>query len=106
MSYRFMRMIVFFDLPTDTADDRRNYRKFRTGLIKNGFIMMQESVYCRLLMNSTADQSVREAIRKLRPPKGIVQMMTVTEKQFSKIEYLTGEFHSDIISSDERMIVL
>lgn len=101
-----MRMIVFFDLPTDTADDRRNYRKFRTGLIKNGFIMMQESVYCKLLMNSTADQSVREAIRKLRPPKGIVQMMTVTEKQFSKIEYLTGKFHSDIISSDERMIVL
>ena len=106
MSYRFMRMIVFFDLPTDTLEDRRNYRKFRTGLVKNGFIMMQESVYCKLLMNSTADQSVREAVRRIRPPKGIVQMLTITEKQFSKIEFLTGEFHSDIVSSDERMIVL
>ena len=101
-----MRMIVFFDLPTDTIEDRRNYRKFHTGLVKNGFIMMQESVYCKLLMNSSADQSVRETVRKLRPPKGIVQMLTITEKQFSKIEYLTGEFHSDIISSDERMIIL
>ena len=101
-----MRMIVFFDLPTDTLVDRRNYRKFRTGLVKNGFIMMQESVYCKLLMNSTADQSVREIVRKIRPPKGIVQMLTITEKQFSKIEYLIGEFHSDIISTDERMIVL
>ena len=101
-----MRMIVFFDLPTDTLEDRRNYRKFRTGLVKNGFIMMQESVYCKLLMNSTADQSVREAVRRIRPPKGIVQMLTITEKQFSKIEFLTGEFHSDIVSSDERMIVL
>ena len=33
-------------------------------------------------------------------------MLTVTEKQFSKMEYLTGEFHSEVIDSDERMIVL
>ena len=101
-----MRMLVFFDLPTETPEDRRNYRKFRGGLIKAGFIMMQESVYCKLLLNTTADQTVREAVRKLRPPKGIVQIMTVTEKQFSKIEYLTGNFHSDIISSSERLIIL
>lgn len=101
-----MRMIVFFDLPTETVEDRRNYRRFRNGLVKNGFIMMQESVYCKLLLNSTADQTMREAIRKLRPPSGIVQIMTVTEKQFSKIEYLTGQFHSDIISTDERTVIL
>lgn len=101
-----MRMIVFFDLPTETAEDRRNYRKFRNGLVKNGFIMMQESVYCKLLMNNTADQYVREAVKKMKPPKGIVQLLTITEKQFSGIEYLTGEFHSDIISSDERMVIL
>ena len=101
-----MRMIIFFDLPTDTMEDRRNYRKFRNGQIKNGFIMMQESVYCKLLMNSTANQSVREAVKKLRPPKGTVQMLTITEKQFAKIEFLTGEFHSDVIRSDERMIIV
>lgn len=106
MSYRFMRMIVFFDLPTETAEDRRNYRRFRNGLVKNGFIMMQESVYCKLLLNSTADQTAREVIRKLRPPSGLVQILTITEKQFSKIEYLTGSFYSDILSSDERTVVL
>ncbi|HIT34400.1 MAG TPA: CRISPR-associated endonuclease Cas2 [Candidatus Faecousia intestinigallinarum] len=101
-----MRMMVFFDLPTETAADRRVYRRFRNELIRNGFLMMQESVYCKLLMNTTADQAVRETIRKVRPPKGIVQILTITEKQFSKIEYLTGEFKSDIINTDERMIVL
>lgn len=106
MSYRFMRMIIFFDLPTETVEDRRHYRKFRNGLIRQGFIMMQESVYCKLLLNTSADQTAREAVRKLRPPKGIVQMMTITEKQFSKIEYLTGTSHSDVISTDERMIEL
>ena len=97
---------MFFDLPTETIEDRRNYRKFRNGLVKNGFIMMQESVYCKLLMNSTADQAVRETIRKISPPRGIVQMLTITEKQFSKIEFVTGEFHSDIVSSDERLVIL
>lgn len=106
MSYRFMRMIVFFDLPTETSEDRRNYRRFRSGLLKSGFIMMQESVYCKLLMNSTADRYVCEAVRKIKPPKGTVQMLTITEKQFAGIEYLTGKFHTDVISTDERMIVL
>lgn len=106
MSYRFMRMMVFFDLPTDTAADRRNYRKFRNGLIKNGFIMMQESVYCKLILNTTAEIYVREAVKKIRPPKGLVQILTITEKQFSKIEFLIGEYKSDVISSDERMIVI
>ena len=101
-----MRMIVFFDLPTETMEDRRNYRKFRNGLVRNGFIMMQESVYCKLLLNSTAEQLVREAVRKIKPPKGIVQLLSITEKQFSGIEFLTGEFHSDIIDTDERMIIL
>ncbi len=47
MSYRFMRMIVFFDLPTKTTADLREYRKFRKLLITNGFVMMQESVYTK-----------------------------------------------------------
>ena len=45
-----MRVLVMFDLPTETSIQRRNYRKFRKSLIKNGFIMMQESVYIKLAM--------------------------------------------------------
>ena len=69
-------------------------------------IMMQESVYCKLLLNSTAEQLVQEAIRKIKPPKGVIQLLTITEKQFAGIEYLVGKFHSDIIDSDERMVIL
>jgi CRISPR-associated protein Cas2 len=101
-----MRMLVFFDLPTLTAEDRRNYRDFRKMLIRNGFLMLQESVYCKLLMNSTAQFAMAEIIRAYRPPSGVVQMLTVTEKQFAKMEYITGEWKSDVIDSDERMIEL
>ena len=38
MSYRYMRILVFFDLPVTTAEDRRVYQSFRKYLIKNGFI--------------------------------------------------------------------
>ncbi len=48
MSYRFMRVLVFFDLPVQTSEDMKNYRLFRKKILKNGFFMMQESVYCRM----------------------------------------------------------
>lgn len=44
MSYRYMRILVFFDLPVVTDEERRIYRTFRKYLIKNGFLMLQESV--------------------------------------------------------------
>lgn len=106
MSYRFMRLLVFFDLPTDTAEDKRSYRQFRKTLIKNGFIMLQESVYCRMFITQTAADSVMTNVRKSKPPAGVVQMLSVTEKQFAKMEYLVGEYSSEVIDSDERLIIL
>ena len=49
-----MRLIVFFDLPTQTDKDLIEYRKFRNFLIKNGFIMMQKSVYSKLVLNNNS----------------------------------------------------
>ena len=101
-----MRILVFFDLPTETAEDKREYRRFRKVLVKSGFLMMQESVYCRMLLTPSAGQAVLEVIRKNRPPEGTVQMMTVTEKQFAAMEYITGTHCSEVIDSDERLVIL
>ena len=106
MSYRFMRTIVFFDLPVGTTQQRREYARFHRFLIKNGFLMMQESVYCKLTLNATVQNSLLNNIRKNKPPAGVVQLLNVTEKQFSKIEYLVGEYQGDIINTDERLIEL
>ena len=101
-----MRLLVFFDLPTLTSEDKRNYRNFRKTLVKNGFIMLQESVYCRIFLNQSAERAAMEIIRKNKPPQGCVQMLSVTEKQFMNMEYLVGEYKSEIIDSDERLIIL
>ena len=104
MSYRFMRVLVMFDLPTESSIQRRNYRKFRKSLIKNGFIMMQESVYVKLAMNQGSADLMVKSIRKLCPEEGIVQVLQTTEKQFSKMEFLVGESQTEYVDSDERFI--
>lgn len=105
MSYRFMRVIVFFDLPTLTSENRREYTRFRKFLIKNGFLMMQESVYTKMALNQTAAMSVVESVRKNKPLEGLVQMMTVTEKQYNRMEYVCGSFNSEVLCTDERLVV-
>lgn len=101
-----MRILIFFDLPTETLENKREYRKFHRFLVKNGFLMMQESVYCRMLLTPSSGKAVLDIIRKNRPTEGIVQILTVTEKQFAGMEYITGEHHSEVVDSDERLIIL
>ena len=101
-----MRLLVFFDLPTETSNDRRNYRKFRKGLLLNGFFMIQESVYCRMVLNKTSERTAMANIYRIRPPHGLVQVLTVTEKQFAEMQCITGESTHDVIDSDERVVIL
>lgn len=101
-----MRLLIFFDLPTDTAKDRKRYREFRKLLINEGFIMMQESVYAKLTLNNSIANSTKDKIYKNKPPKGIIQMLTITEKQFSSIEYIVGEKTSKVVDDTERMVIL
>lgn len=101
-----MRILLFFDLPTDTPRDRKIYSKFRKLLINEGFIMMQESVYTKLALNNSVVNSVKDKIYKNRPPKGIVQMLAITEKQFNSIEYIVGKKDSNVLDNTERMIII
>ena len=101
-----MRVIVFFDLPTETNDEKREYRAFRSFLIKNGFVMMQESVYSKIVLNNTVLDAVCRNIRRNKAKKGLIQVLTVTERQFEKMEFLLGDSRGDIINTDERFIEL
>ena len=101
-----MRVLVFFDLPTETSRDRKIYSKFRKFLIKEGFIMMQESVYCKLTLNNSVTNSIRDKIEKNKPNKGIVQMLVITEKQFASMEYIVGEKNYNNVDNTERLLIL
>ena len=106
MRDRVMRTMVFFDLPNVYLRDKKNYIKFRKYLINEGFIMMQESVYSKLVLNSQQSTLLINRIRKNAPKRGIIQVMTITEKQYSQIEYIIGETQSKIIDTEDKLIVL
>lgn len=95
-----------FDLPTITPEDRRNYRKFKKGLLTNGFFMLQESVYCRMVLNQSAESNIRDAVKRIKPPDGFVMILSVTEKQFAKADFVVGSFKSNILDTDDRITIL
>ena len=106
MSYRFMRVIVFFDLPVKTVQDRREYARFRKKLVKNGFVMMQQSVYSKIALNQNNAAGICAGVRKCKPPAGVVQILTVTEKQYAKMELMVGCNDSNVVATDERLLIL
>lgn len=97
---------MLFDLPITTSENIRQYTKFRKFLLKSGFVMMQESVYCKLALNATVAEAIVGNLRKNKPEAGLVQVLTMTEKQFQKIEFIVGTSKNNILDSDERLVIL
>lgn len=106
MNYRFMRIIIFFDLPTLTSANRRHYRKFVKEMKKEGFIMLQESVYTKLAITHAQSQLIKGRLNKHLPPEGLVFALTVTEKQFGDMDILVGENQTNIVSDGSRLVEL
>ena len=101
-----MRVLVFFDLPVVTSMQRREYTKFRKFLLKSGFMMLQESVYCKIALNGTVAQGIIDSVHKNKPPEGLVQLLTVTEKQYAKMDLIIGDIKKEILDSDERLVII
>lgn len=106
MNYKFMRLMLFFDLPMLTDKDRREYNRFHKYLLRNGFIMMQKSVYTKLVINNVTSAAVKQRVRDNVPNEGIVELLEITENQFSKIEYLVGEEQQLVIDTVDRLVEL
>lgn len=86
-----MWVIVLFDLPTETAQDRKNYTIFRKKLLDDGFVMMQYSVYMR---HSASDENALVHAKRVKawlPPDGEVRIIKITDKQFGRIEVFFGK---------------
>lgn len=105
--FRIMRLIVMFDLPTETSSDRRNYRKFRKFLIENGYSMMQYSIYSKIILNHSVLNFQKENLKRHAPPDGYIDLLLVTEKQFANMETIVGDDNrTNQETSTKRMIVL
>ncbi len=86
-----MWLFVFFDLPTETKKDRRNAQQFRKNLLKDGFDMMQFSVYMRHFASIESADAHEKRIKLLLPPLGKVSILRITDKQFGNIMNFWGK---------------
>ena len=106
MSYRYMRMMLFFDLPVETNTQKRDYRHFVKNLKKLGYYMLQETGYVKLGIDTQHVDSSMQKIKAFLPKNGNIMVLNITEKQFSNINVLLGENTTDVVNSDERIIEL
>lgn len=104
---RFMRILLFFDLPMESNKDKKEYRKFIKFLTGEGFIRLQYSVYCKLCINNDSAQTEIKRIKLNSPSQGDIRMMSITENQFQKIINI-NETHSlqESITTTNRLVII
>ncbi|WP_246022594.1 CRISPR-associated endonuclease Cas2 [Filimonas effusa] len=97
-AYRIMWVLVFFDLPTETKKDRKQYALFRKRVLADGFQMFQFSMYIRHCSSRENADVHLKRIKSILPPKGHVGIMCVTDKQFGMMEIFRGH---DLVNGPE-----
>ena len=104
---RFMRIILMFDLPTETSQDLKNYRDFVKYLKIEGFIRVQYSVYSKLCINHDAAQTAAKRLRGNTPLTGDVRYMIVTERQYLNIVNVNNvySFQEKMTTADRTLFI-
>jgi len=89
--YRAVWIFAMFDLPTDTKKARRDYTYFRKNLLKDGFTMLQYSVYVRHCASEENGDVHYKRVSAFLPPDGEVRVLTITDKQFGRMHTFWGK---------------
>jgi CRISPR-associated protein Cas2 len=93
--YRILWIFVYFDLPTTTKKDRKAYTDFRKGLMKDGFSMIQYSIYARHCNSRENSEVHKKRVKRLLPKKGHVIIFEITDAQFGRMEFCIGQSNTD-----------
>ena len=89
--YKAMWLFAMFDLPVDKPELRREYTQFRKALLKEGFTMLQYSVYAHYARSEESEQVYRGKVHAALPSHGQVRLVSVTDRQFEKMEIFVGK---------------
>lgn len=91
-------LLVMFDLPTLTNQQRRHSNAYRNLLLDSGFSRAQLSVYSRYLINATAALPVINFLKQTVPEEGYVRIFQLTDRQWAGGWHLFG---SEYVAADE-----
>lgn len=103
--YSALWLFAMFDLPVDTKRARREYTRFRKALISQGFLMLQFSVYARYCASEEAGEVYRGHIHAVLPPDGQVRLLSVTDRQFGKMEVYYGKMREEPEQAPQQLLL-
>lgn len=107
METKFMRMMLFFDLPSVNDIDKKNYLKFSKFLKNNGFIMMQFSIYTKIVTTTHNVNYYKSKVYKNAPKHGNIRILVITEKQYNSMELIIGnKSFTEEFNDNNRMKVI
>lgn len=85
-----MWLMVLFDLPVGSREERRKATRFRNMLLDEGFTMKQFSIYQRYFENRAKAESAADRIGNRTPPMGNVSTLFLTDKQIALVRNYAG----------------
>ncbi len=103
--YQGMWLVTMFDLPVDDAKARRAYTQFRKSLIKGGFSQLQFSIYARYYDSEETSHAGRGIVHAALPAEGEVRVLSITDKQFGKMEVFTGKKRQESEKPHEQLLL-
>lgn len=103
---RFMYLFVMFDLPVMTRDERKAASQFRNFLKKDGFDMMQYSVYTRICRGQDAVDKHIKRLRSALPLDGGVRALQITDKQYARMMILVGNRKKQEEKGADQLVLL
>jgi len=107
-SFKIMWLMLMFDLPTSHKKDRKRYQWFHKELEREGYIMIQYSVYGKIFSSSESalygKKRIKEFIDK-NVKHGNIRILIFTDKQFANMEIIIGEKIEDEENEPKQLLL-
>jgi CRISPR-associated protein Cas2 len=100
-----MWLFTMFDLPVDDKAARKEYARFRKILLRHGFTMLQYSVYARYCPSEEAADAYRNHVAAAVPPHGQVRLVSITDRQFGKMQVFFGKKRQPVEDPPMQMVL-
>lgn len=101
-----MWLFVFFDLPVGTKAERGAATQFRNFLKRDGYMMLQFSVYARVCRGDEAVDKHLQRVTRSLPKRGSVRTLQVTDKQYGRMRLLLGQLEKTERAAPQQMVLL
>ncbi|MFT4245021.1 MAG: CRISPR-associated endonuclease Cas2 [Micrococcaceae bacterium] len=77
-------LMVMFDLPVTTKQERKGANDYRNTLLDEGFDMLQFSVYVKHVFNAASSGRTLKIVKGAIPVSGAVRVFRLTDEQWAR----------------------